>query len=194
MSILALLTGDDNMFIATPEPTVRLAKALSRLLGWGYFFSWSASFYPQPMLNFRRKSVVGMGIDFPTLNVFGFLCYTTSTAALLFSPLIRSQYAARHPISLEPTVQVNDLAFGIHAVILTALTYSQFWPKLWGFEVSRSHRIARPIAGIFWGCVLALLAVIFIVLYKGRAGDHDPVDWAWIDVVGPTRRFHNISN
>lgn len=177
------------MFASNPESSVRLAKALSRVLGWGYFFSWSASFYPQPMLNFKRRSVQGMGIDFPILNVFGFLCYSSSTTALLFSPLIRSQYAARHPVSLEPTVQVNDLAFGIHAVILTALTYSQFWPELWGFEVSKSHRIARPIAGIFWGCLFSLLLVILIVFMKGRGGYHDPLDWAWIDVVRLTGRI-----
>jgi cystinosin len=180
--------SDIDMFVSATESSARLAKALSQLLGWGYFFSWSASFYPQPVLNFQRKSVIGMGIDFPILNVVGFLCYTTSTAALLFSSLIRSQYAARHPVSLEPTVQVNDLAFGLHAVILTALTYSQFWPKLWGFEVSKSHRIARPIAGLFWGSILALLMVVFIVLVKGGGGDHDFLDWAWIDVVRPMRR------
>lgn len=173
--------SDDDMFASKADSSVHLAKALSQTLGWGYFFCWSASFYPQPLLNFRRKSVVGMGIDFPILNVFGFLCYTTSTASLLFSSLIRSQYAARHPVSLTPTVQVNDLAFGIHAVILTALTYSQFWPKLWGFEVSKSHRIARPIAGLFWGSILALLMVILIVLFRGRSDNL--LGWAWIDVV-----------
>jgi cystinosin len=171
------------MLVLTTDSSVHLAKVLSQILGWGYFFCWSASFYPQPVLNFRRKSVIGMGIDFPTLNVFGFLCYTTSTAALLFSRVIRGQYAARHPVSLVPTVQTNDLAFGIHAVILTALTYSQFWPKIWGFEVSKSHRIARPIAGLFWGSILALLMVVLVVLARGRSGDHDLLGWAWIDVV-----------
>lgn len=124
-----------------------------------------------------------MGIDFPILNVFGFLCYSISTSALLYSPVIRSQYAARHPVSLEPTVRFNDLVFGLHAVVLTALTYSQFFPKLWGFEVLSSHRIARPIAGVFWGSIFAVLIVLLIVLTQGRSGHYDPLAWAWIDVV-----------
>ena len=171
----------------TPETSARFARALSRLLGWIYVFCWSASFYPQPLLNFKRKSVQGMGIDFPILNVFGFTCYTASTSALLYSPVIRNQYAARHPISLEPTVRFNDLVFGIHAVILTALTYSQFFPLLWGFEVSKSHRIARPIAGIVWGSIMSVFLVILIVLIKGRSGHYAPLDWAWIDVVSSGR-------
>jgi cystinosin len=173
----------------TSDSSVRFLKALSRVCGWTYTFAWSASFYPQPLLNAKRRSVQGMGIDFPILNVFGFLCYSISTTALLYSPLIRSQYAARHPVSLEPTVRFNDLVFGLHAVVLTALTYSQFFPKLWGFEVSKSHRIARPVAGVFWGCICAVLIVILIVLIKGQARHYDPLAWAWIDVVSEIGRL-----
>ena len=131
----------------------------------------------------------GMGIDFPILNVFGFTCYTASTSALLYSPVIRNQYAARHPVSFEPTVRFNDLVFGVHAVVLTALTYSQFFPMIWGFEVSKAHRIARPIAGVFWGSIVAVLLVIMIILVKGRDGHYAPLDWAWIDVVSLAGEF-----
>jgi hypothetical protein len=53
---------------------------LSQLLGWSYFLCWTVSFYPQVdprvsrfnfrvILNFRRKSVVGLSVDFVVLNV-----------------------------------------------------------------------------------------------------------------------------
>ncbi|EEP81854.1 conserved hypothetical protein [Uncinocarpus reesii 1704] len=117
------------------------ARAISRLIGWIYMFCWSASFYPQPILNWRRRSTHGLAIDFPTTNVLGFICYAIYTTAFLYSPTIREQYAARHPISPEPSVRINDFAFAVHAVILSATVYSQFFPWIWRFKVSKSQRI-----------------------------------------------------
>ena len=37
-----------------------------------YFCAWSISFYPQAYLNYRRKSVVGLSLDFQLLNLLGF--------------------------------------------------------------------------------------------------------------------------
>lgn len=148
-------------------------------------FCWSASFYPQPWLNWQRKSVTGCAIDFPTLNVLGFFSYALSTTALLYSPLIRDQYAQRHPVSPQPTVRLNDVAFAVHAVILSCFTYSQFWPTIWGFKVGRLQRVSRLVLGIFWGCIAAAAASVLLVLFKGADGGRDPFQWAWIDVVSP---------
>ncbi|PKY04822.1 hypothetical protein P168DRAFT_289686 [Aspergillus campestris IBT 28561] len=158
-------------------------KALSRLLGWIYTFCWSASFYPQPISNFRRRSTTGLAIDFPTINVLGFICYMGYTAAFLWSPVIRDQYAARHPLAEEPTVRFNDFAFAIHAVVLSIITYTQFWPRIWGFEVSRFQRVSKPVAGLFWGSIAAVVLVVFVVLRQGPSQGYDPSAWAWIDVV-----------
>jgi len=151
--------------------------------------SWSASFYPQPILNWRRKSTLGLAVDFPAINVLGFACYAISTAAFLYSPVIRRQYAARHPASPEPTVRINDLAFALHAAVLTGLTYSQFFSSIWGFKVGRLQRVSRPIAGVFVGGILAVLVVTLIVALKGVDGGQDARRWAWIDVVGGDRRM-----
>ncbi|CEL06223.1 Putative Lysosomal L-cystine transporter (Eurofung) [Aspergillus calidoustus] len=159
------------------------ARALSRLLGWIYTFCWSASFYPQPIDNFRRKATTGLAIDFPTINVLGFVCYTVYTSAFLYSPVIRSQYAARHPQSEEPTVRFNDFAFALHAVVLSFLVYTQFWPSIWGFKVSRFQRVSWPILGLFWGSFVAVAVVIFIVLAKSPDNGYEPLSWAWIDVI-----------
>ncbi|KAJ5921666.1 hypothetical protein N7454_009140 [Penicillium verhagenii] len=144
---------------------------------------WSASFYPQPISNVKRGSTAGTSIDFPSINCLGFLCYTIYNGAFLYSPVIRSQYAARHPLSEEPTVRFNDLAFAVHAVILSVVVYTQFWPIIWGLQVSRFQRISRPMAGLFWGSVLAPVIVIWIVLSKSPDGGYDPSAWAWIDVI-----------
>ncbi|BCS19020.1 putative L-cystine transporter [Aspergillus puulaauensis] len=159
------------------------ARALSRLFGWIYTFCWSASFYPQPIDNYRRKATTGLAIDFPTVNVLGFVCYTVYTGAFLYSPVIRLQYAARHPVSQEPTVRFNDFAFALHAVVLSGLVYSQFWPSIWGFKVSRFQRVSKPIAGLFWGSFVAVAVVTCIVLAKSPDEGYEPLSWAWIDVI-----------
>ncbi|KAL4995799.1 PQ loop repeat-domain-containing protein [Aspergillus recurvatus] len=146
-------------------------------------FCWSASFYPQPIDNYRRKATTGLAIDFPTINVLGFVCYAVYTGIFLYSPVIRRQYAARHPLAPEPTVRFNDFAFALHAVVLSGLVYSQFWPRIWGFKVSRYQRVSKPIAGLFWGAFVAVAVVIFVVLAKSPDDGYEPLSWAWIDVI-----------
>ncbi|KAK5795804.1 hypothetical protein VI817_005089 [Penicillium citrinum] len=136
-----------------------------------------------PIYNFKRKSTAGLAIDFPTVNFLGFACYSIYTGAFLYSPLIRDQYAARHPASQETTVRFNDFAFAIHATVLSIIIYTQFWPSIWGFYVSRFQRISTTMLGLFWGCVLAPLVVIWIVLSRSPDGGNDPFAWAWIDVI-----------
>lgn len=144
---------------------------------------WSASFYPQPIANFRRRSTTGLAIDFHTVNILGFACYAIYTIVFLYSPVIRAQYAARHPLSEEPTVRGNDLAFAVHAVVLSIIGYSQFWPRIWGFAVSRHQKASKPIKVIWWGSVVAVGVVIGVVFGKSPNRGNDPRTWAWIDVV-----------
>ncbi|EMC94379.1 hypothetical protein BAUCODRAFT_111210 [Baudoinia panamericana UAMH 10762] len=158
------------------------ARVLSDISGWLYFALWSLSFYPQPLLNHRRRTTTGLTPDFPLLNVFGFTCYTLATAALLYSPAIRKQYAARHPSAPEPTVRFNDLAFGVHAWVLCAITFSQFWPSLWGWKPVKDVT-RRPNAitlTILSASLLAIVLVTFLVLTE--TNDH-PNQWAWLDVI-----------
>lgn len=80
-------------------------------------------------------------------------------------------------------MRFNDFAFTVHAVILSLITYSQFWPRVWGFKVSKSQRISRTVAGICCGCLLSLVVVFLIVISHGG---YDPSTWAWLDLVRHT--------
>lgn len=147
------------------------------------FICWSLSFYPQPILNFRRRSTAGLTVDFPMLNLLGFICYTIFTACFLYSPSIRRQYALRHPYAPEPTVRFNDFAFALHAAILCVVWCSQLWqPRLWGFEEVKGRRASRVALGIFWGCVLGTVVTALIVWVRDD-GNEDVESWAGIDVV-----------
>ncbi|KAF1353623.1 cystinosin [Delphinella strobiligena] len=143
--------------------------------------SWSLSFYPQPILNWRRRSTSGFTADFSALNVVGFLCYSISTAAFLYSPTVIHQYALRHPTSPEPTVRFNDLAFAFHALLCCIVVYSQFWHRLWHFD-GESRPPSPAVVGIICGSVIAVATIGFIVGSKHNQGD-DATSWASIDVI-----------
>jgi hypothetical protein len=46
-------------------------RFFSAVFGWLYTAAWSLSFYPQPLLNYRRRSTAGTTIDFPFINSLG---------------------------------------------------------------------------------------------------------------------------
>ena len=107
-----------------------------------------------------------------------------STAVFLYSPVVRAQYAARHPAAPEPTVRFNDFVFGLHAWIVVAATLSQFWPRLWGWPQAVSkNRVKTVTWGLVCGGIVGFAASIVIVLAHGRPSDVSGSAWGWIDVV-----------
>lgn len=63
--------------------------SISSYIGWTYFLMWSISFYPQLLINWRRKSVAGVSFDYLAFNVAGFACYSVFNLALKFSPVVQ---------------------------------------------------------------------------------------------------------
>jgi len=133
------------------------------IFGWTYFIAWSLSFYPQLLKTHQRRSVTGLSIDFFTVNVVGFTVYTTTTYLFLFSSTIRDQYALRHPTSPVPSVQLNDLAFGVHALILTIFMWCQFW--FFGFKRDPSQKLSPGMSGVIVGSGATVTAVSLLVYF-----------------------------
>jgi cystinosin len=128
-------TGDSGMFV----------NALVALTGVGYFTAWSVSFYPQLILNHRRKRYVsyacshvpplsrrttGLSADFIIINPVGFLALTIWNWGVYFSPLAQKQYKARHD-GHRPQISVSDLAFSLHALVISILTLAQVVYYAW---------------------------------------------------------------
>lgn len=80
-------------------------------------------------------------------------------------------------------MRFNDFAFALHAVALSSVYYSQFWPWLWKFKVSRHQKVSGPAAGIFWGSLIAIAIVVAVIRVKSPDGGYDASSWAWIDAV-----------
>lgn len=66
----------------------------------------------------------GLSADFIYLNPIGFLALTLWSFAVRFSPTARKQYADRHG-GHAPQVSDADLAFALHALVITLLIVAQ---------------------------------------------------------------------
>ena len=156
-------------------PTYRV---ISAAVGYIYFLAWSVSFYPQVLANCRRGTTVGLSVDFCLLNVLGFACYTAYTVSLYSSPSIRNEYRDRqHPTNttnttdaeadVEIPVESNDVAFCIHALVLSCITLAQIiWYK-------NRNENGNSLSTLFLLNVRPMTARLLVVLM------------IWIVVVGP---------
>ncbi|KAG0252405.1 hypothetical protein BG011_007001 [Mortierella polycephala] len=129
---------------------------LSHFIGWAYFIAWSASFYPQAILNWRRKSVQGLSLDFIFLNVLGFLCYSIFNLAFYYSPEIQEEYRKRND-GQDNLVRANDVFFAVHALVLSSFTLLQtlIYKRDEGQKVSSPTKVLISITVLGAGVVFA---------------------------------------
>lgn len=89
-------------------------ETLSSVVGWIYFFAWSSSFYGQLITNYKMKSVEGCKLEFLVLNFTGFVFYSVYNSFGYWDKSIS-----------VGSVEINDLFFAYHAVIITTITCAQ---------------------------------------------------------------------
>ncbi|KAF9606099.1 hypothetical protein IFM89_023122 [Coptis chinensis] len=163
-----------------------------QVLGWIAFFSWSFSFYPQAVLNFRRKSVVGLNFDFLVLNLTKHSSYLIYNAVLFFSPTVQKQYHEKYGFNENAWEQIirfaintygnfasvllrdsdrvvcalqmipvapNDVAFSIHAVLLTGITLIQV--LIYDRGSQRVSRTCIAISCVVW---ISASVCVFVAL------------------------------
>lgn len=116
--------NDFDLYVKIIVANSRPLILISVIVGWVYFAAWSISFYPQVILNFRRQSVVGLSFDFLALNIIGHSMYGVFNISLFFFKYFQDEYFNRFPHGMNP-VEINDVFFSIHAVILTIFTIGQ---------------------------------------------------------------------
>ncbi|OAQ60426.1 cystinosin [Pochonia chlamydosporia 170] len=150
----------------------------SAIIGWAYTFLWTVSFYPLLISNIRRRSTHGVSVDFCLLNLLGMTAYAIYNITMRFSPVVRRQYAARNPQNPTPIVQSNDVAYALHGLFISATIYSQFYPRLWGFDTAKPSRISPWCSLVFWGCIIAALVGAFVAILVPYSQS-----WMWLDVI-----------
>ncbi|XP_052825371.1 cystinosin [Octopus bimaculoides] len=131
---------------------------LNIIVGWIYFIVWTVSFYPQAILNYKRKSVVGLNFDFVGYNLIGFLAYGMFNAFLYWDPAIQKLYFHDNPYGVLP-VQLNDVVFTIHATFISLFTIGQI------YVYERGNQKVSKI-----GQVIIILMILFILISLIVAG------------------------
>lgn len=131
-------------------------EIVSAVLGWIYTVCWSASFYPQVIMNFQRKDLTGFSIDFAALNVLGFGSYTIYTVMFLASREIRREYRTLHPD--ENLVKLNDFIFAAHGFLLTVINIFQCFCL--GYK--RKESLHPRTIGVLVGSLFATFLVFFL--------------------------------
>lgn len=169
-----------------PTLTYRVA---SSVIGYTYTIFWCGSFYPQVVLNFKRKSTEGLSNDFSVINFVGFLCYATYVCCFYWSEGVQQMYRERHQEltpenELKPasnakiTVQSNDVAFALHSVILSAVLLMQVaWYRrpLDDFSSPHGHSsISVPVMMFILAVFSFVLTYAFLVkvVHEGTAKEN----------------------
>ncbi|KAG4914984.1 hypothetical protein JHK87_052541 [Glycine soja] len=142
-------------------------EVIYQVLGWLAFLSWSVAGYPQLILNFRRKSVVGLSLDYEILNFTKQWSYLIYNASLFFSPAIQKQYFEKYGYGQMIPVAANDVAFSIHSVILNLIILSQISMFERGNQKFSNYAIA--IVVVVWFSV----AVCFFIALHSQS-------WLWL--------------
>ena len=136
------------------EVTLRLLEEkdalyyISHVLGWIYFTAWSVSFYGQVIENYRRRSVSGLNFDFEIYNLVGFTTYTIYNIRGYISDNLGTG-----------TVEIQDIIFAVHALLLTLVTIIQI---LYYFDPKDklqtvSHVTITIICVMLWGAILLVI-------------------------------------
>jgi cystinosin len=85
---------------------------------------WSVCFYPQVLLNYRRRSTKGLSPDFAVLNWMGWAYYSAYMTEMYFDRTLQELYQTRFA-NAESTVASNDVAFALHAAALSTVYLAQ---------------------------------------------------------------------
>ncbi|KAF8065882.1 cystinosin [Scenedesmus sp. PABB004] len=145
---------------------------VSSAIGWLYFLCWSVSFHPQVWTNYRRRSVEGLSLDFIAMNVVGFLCYSLFNLGLVLSPTVQAEYRERFGETIP--VELNDVVFGLHALLMSLVMAWQcaFYKRGPAQRVSAPTALALAASGVAGAGYAARLLVM------GESGD---APWTWLD-------------
>lgn len=135
LSVTGLTTGNVRLEFLDKDDTltgsviIRVFKSrkidiLAQVVGWTYNFFWTVSFYPQVIMNFRRRSVIGFNFDYLGYDLTGFISFSLYNCLLFWSPAVFALYQQRYPGSPNP-ITINDIVFCIHAVFIQLINTYQ---------------------------------------------------------------------
>ncbi|PIO62522.1 Lysosomal Cystine Transporter [Teladorsagia circumcincta] len=133
-----------DAFVRVSVIKSHLIQLFTIIVGWMYFVAWSLSFYPQIILNFRRKA-------YSLYNLF-----------MYFDPNVQARYKREHPKSPIP-VLLNDVVFAVHAFMACVVTAVQCFIYETYFNFKRKSTVGWSIGNVlldFTGGSLDILQMV----------------------------------
>ena len=98
----------------------------SNILGYVYFLAWSLSFYPQLVLNYQRKTTIGLSSEFIHLNLAGYIVYSLYNCLFFFDAALQQEYRDANG-GANILVESHDVMFALHGFCLTLATMCQLY-------------------------------------------------------------------
>lgn len=111
----------------------------------------------------------GLSLDFVALNVLGFAAYSGFNLALFCSPAVQQEYAARFGGVLP--VELNDVLFGLHALLLSSVTALQAAV----YRKGPGQRVSILTVTAIIGVAGAAAAAVGVLLVRGEGAP--PATW-----------------
>ncbi|XP_039622971.1 cystinosin isoform X3 [Polypterus senegalus] len=142
---------------------------INQVIGWIYFVAWSVSFYPQVYENWKRKSVVGLNLDYVALNLTGFIAYSVFNVGLFWVDYIKEEFLKKYPNGVNP-VAANDVFFSLHAVTLVLVIVLQ---------ASIYERDNQKVSKIAIGLLVIAWAFAFFSMFVAIAGTITWLDYLY---------------
>lgn len=82
------IADDRRLFVRLKVALNQPLIYISLVIGWAYTACWSIGYYPQIILNYQRKSVVGLSFDFLHINIIGHVCYAFFNSFMYWNSFI----------------------------------------------------------------------------------------------------------
>lgn len=112
-------------------------------------------------MNYERKSVHGLSLDFIILNMTGFIFYTLFNFSLLFIETVKDEYREMHD-GANAEVTLNDFFFSAHAGVVTFLTLVQYCI----YHKDNDSKLSLPALLLLSGFILGGIVLAELALYK----------------------------
>eukprot|EP00804_Cyclotella_cryptica_P005824 CCRYP_000128-RB/>CCRYP_000128-RB protein AED:0.04 eAED:0.04 QI:195/1/1/1/0/0/4/1311/432 len=135
---------------------------VSNVLGYSYFLSWTLSFYPQIITNYRnpRGAKEGVSFDFLVWNMIGFACYAAYVTSFLYSGVVRQEYADRFGSTAHPSIVASDGANEMESSIFFIRAGEDDGNVGFVGKLMSRHMRSMPIAAPFTGR-MSILCMLF---------------------------------
>jgi len=114
-------------------------------------------------------------VDFAYVNVIGFLCYSAYNVAFYYGTRVKAEYEQKY--NQKSLVQLNDVAFSLHALVFSSVTLAQV---LYYNGVEYVKNKLSPVIAIstfiLW-IVTALFSVAIWWVQGGNTDNGDFLNW-----------------